>query len=80
LSGTGLKRRKERHITILVYERFSSVVSCSDGRLLQASAQMKTLNSRFGMLHGISSLANLFAVIALAFHGLWLGNSGIKGY
>ena len=38
---------------------------------------MKALNGRFGMLHGISSLLNLFAVIALVFHGLWIGTFGI---
>ncbi|KAF7306603.1 DUF4149 domain-containing protein [Mycena indigotica] len=38
------------------------------------SAEMKKLNSRFGMLHGLSSLANLGAVLALGFHGLWIGN------
>ena len=40
---------------------------------------MKALNRRFGTLHGISSLANLGAVIALTFHGLWIGNAGVKG-
>ncbi|KII93713.1 hypothetical protein PLICRDRAFT_99784 [Plicaturopsis crispa FD-325 SS-3] len=44
------------------------------------SAEMKKLNSKFGQLHGISSLANLSAVIALGFHGLWIGNAGVKGY
>lgn len=44
------------------------------------SADMKALNRRFGMLHGVSSLANLGAVIALGFHGLWVGNMGVKGY
>jgi len=44
------------------------------------SAEMKKLNARFSSLHGISSLANLVSVIALAFHGLWLGNAGIQGY
>ncbi|KAJ7770840.1 hypothetical protein DFH07DRAFT_256835 [Mycena maculata] len=42
------------------------------------SDNMKALNRRFGMLHGISSLANLGAVIALGFHGLWIGNAGLK--
>lgn len=42
------------------------------------SSQMKALNRKFGMLHGISSLANLGAVISLGFHGLWIGNAGIK--
>jgi len=41
------------------------------------SDQMKALNRRFGMLHGVSSLANLFAVFALIFHGLWVGNFGL---
>ncbi|THV06055.1 hypothetical protein K435DRAFT_834479 [Dendrothele bispora CBS 962.96] len=41
------------------------------------SEEMKALNRRFGSLHGISSLANLWAVIALIFHGLWIGNTGI---
>ncbi|KAF9458358.1 hypothetical protein BDZ94DRAFT_1173849 [Collybia nuda] len=44
------------------------------------SLEMKALNRKFGMLHGISSLANLGAVIALGFHGLWIGNAGLKGY
>ncbi|KAF6766083.1 hypothetical protein DFP72DRAFT_6660 [Ephemerocybe angulata] len=44
------------------------------------SAEMKALNRRFGSLHGISSLFNLFSVIALGIHGLWIGNAGVKGY
>jgi len=44
------------------------------------SDEMKGLNKRFGMLHGISSLANLIAVLALGFHGLWIGNAGVKGH
>ncbi|KAF5312462.1 hypothetical protein D9619_003480 [Psilocybe cf. subviscida] len=44
------------------------------------SAEMKALNRQFGSLHGISSLANLFAVIALGFHGLYIGSAGVKGY
>ncbi|KAL0950769.1 hypothetical protein HGRIS_007536 [Hohenbuehelia grisea] len=44
------------------------------------SDAMKALNRRFGMLHGISSLANLFAIIALGFHGLWIAHAGVKGY
>ncbi|KAG6910559.1 hypothetical protein DXG01_009509 [Tephrocybe rancida] len=42
------------------------------------SSEMKALNRRFGSLHGISSLANLGAVIALGFHGLWIGSFGLK--
>jgi len=41
------------------------------------SEDMKALNKRFGMLHGLSSLANLGSVIALGFHGLWLGYAGL---
>ncbi|EKM83479.1 hypothetical protein AGABI1DRAFT_81244 [Agaricus bisporus var. burnettii JB137-S8] len=41
-----------------------------------ASAEMKALNRRFMSLHGISSLANLTAVIALGIHGLWIGTAG----
>ncbi|PFH46640.1 hypothetical protein AMATHDRAFT_154267 [Amanita thiersii Skay4041] len=44
------------------------------------SPAMKSLNRRFGMLHGISSLANLIAVISLGFHGLWIGHTGVGGY
>jgi len=44
------------------------------------SAEMKALNKKFGSLHGISSLANLTAVLALGFHGLWIGNAGVRGY
>lgn len=46
----------------------------------QVSDQMKALNRKFGKLHGISSLFNLTAVIAASFHGLWIGNAGVKGY
>jgi len=41
------------------------------------SAEMQALNSKFSQLHGISALLNLSAVIALVFHGLWIGNVGI---
>ncbi|KAJ8454083.1 hypothetical protein ONZ45_g19442 [Pleurotus djamor] len=44
------------------------------------SAEMKALNRHFGMLHGVSSLFNLFAIFALGFHGLWIANVGVKGY
>jgi len=46
----------------------------------KASENIKALNRRFGALHGISSLANLAAVLALGFHGLWIGSAGVKGY
>ena len=41
---------------------------------------MQVLNRRFGMLHGISSFANLVAVITLGIHGLWIGHAGVMGY
>ncbi|OCH96698.1 hypothetical protein OBBRIDRAFT_717957 [Obba rivulosa] len=46
------------------------------------SDQMKALNSRFGMLHGVSSLFNMTAFLTLLFHGLWIGNmgTGIKNF
>ena len=37
---------------------------------------MKSLNKTFAQLHGLSSLANLTAFIALVFHGLYIGNAG----
>ncbi|KAI0639108.1 hypothetical protein C8Q77DRAFT_36831 [Trametes polyzona] len=40
------------------------------------SEQMKALNKTFAQLHGVSSLANLTAFLALLFHGLWIGNTG----
>ncbi|KZT23783.1 hypothetical protein NEOLEDRAFT_1068737 [Neolentinus lepideus HHB14362 ss-1] len=44
------------------------------------SAEMKALNAKFSGLHGLSSLANLGGVIALAFHGLWIAHAGVGGY
>ncbi|KAI0029990.1 hypothetical protein K488DRAFT_55175 [Vararia minispora EC-137] len=41
------------------------------------SDEMKALNRTFGQLHGWSSLLNLGVVIALGFHGLWIGTYGI---
>lgn len=40
------------------------------------SDEMKALNRKFGMMHGWSSLLNLDSVIALIFHGLWIGRHG----
>ncbi|KAH9853085.1 hypothetical protein C2E23DRAFT_823195 [Lenzites betulinus] len=40
------------------------------------SAEMKALNKTFAKLHGVSSLANMTAFLALLFHGLWIGNHG----
>ncbi|KZW02107.1 hypothetical protein EXIGLDRAFT_760321 [Exidia glandulosa HHB12029] len=45
-----------------------------------ASAAMKAVNKQFGTFHGISSLLNLFVVIALGFHGLVLGQYGFRSY
>ncbi|QRW00387.1 hypothetical protein RhiJN_28405 [Ceratobasidium sp. AG-Ba] len=39
-----------------------------------ASAEMKALNKSFGMLHGISSLVNLFSFLCMLAHGVWLGS------
>ncbi|KAF8514502.1 hypothetical protein JB92DRAFT_2719357 [Gautieria morchelliformis] len=44
------------------------------------SDEMKALNRRFGTLHGISYLLSMGAVVALGFHGLWIGNVGLQGY
>lgn len=54
--------------------------SLNDPCVLQVSDQMKQLNKTFAQLHGLSSLANLTAFFALAFHGLYIGNvdAGIK--
>jgi len=41
------------------------------------SDAMKALNRTFMQLHGWSSLANLTVVVALTFHGLWLGEHGL---
>jgi len=38
---------------------------------------MQALKAKFARLHGYSSLANLVAFLALAFHGLWIGNYGV---
>lgn len=38
------------------------------------SAEMQRLNRRFGVLHGASSLTNMFAVIATVVYGITLGN------
>ncbi|TFY83325.1 hypothetical protein EWM64_g699 [Hericium alpestre] len=44
------------------------------------SEKMKALNKKFARLHGYSSLANLTSVIALTFHGLWVGNYGLPAH
>ncbi|KAI5119914.1 hypothetical protein M0805_000879 [Coniferiporia weirii] len=41
------------------------------------SNEMKALNRKFSQMHGWSSLFNLEAVIALIFHGLWIGHYGL---
>ena len=41
------------------------------------SAEMKALNKKFAQAHGISSMFNLDALIALIFHGLWIGRYGL---
>ncbi|KAG8769341.1 hypothetical protein FRC12_005016 [Ceratobasidium sp. 428] len=39
-----------------------------------ASAEMKALNKQFGMLHGVSSLVNLFSFLCMLAHGVWIGS------
>jgi hypothetical protein len=46
----------------------------------EASAEMKALNKEFIKLHGISFLGNFSSLVALALHGVWIGNAGVKGY
>jgi len=41
------------------------------------SDEMKVLNKKFGMLHGMSSLTTLIATLGTVFHGLWLANHGL---
>lgn len=41
------------------------------------SEEMKALNKRFGMLHGISSLVNLVGFLGMCWYGLLLGE-GIR--
>jgi hypothetical protein len=50
---------------------------CPTNYCLKVSTDMKKLNAKFARLHGYSSLANLIAFLALAFHGLWIGSYGI---
>lgn len=38
---------------------------------------MRRMNKRFSKWHGISSLANLIVILALAYHGFWYGNYGL---
>ncbi|OCB91169.1 hypothetical protein A7U60_g1577 [Sanghuangporus baumii] len=41
------------------------------------SDEMKALNKKFAQAHGFSSIFNLDAVIAIGFHGLWIGRYGL---
>lgn len=54
----------------------------TDNRQPQVSGKMKALNKTFAQLHGVSSLANLTAFLAVLFHGLYIGNvgAGIKSF
>lgn len=40
----------------------------------ETSDSMEVLNRRFGLLHGMSSMCNMAALIATTFHGLWIGS------
>ncbi|KAG8932287.1 hypothetical protein FRC02_001358 [Tulasnella sp. 418] len=44
------------------------------------SDDMKALNKKFGILHGVSSLLALLGVLTLGFHGVWIANAGVQGY
>jgi hypothetical protein len=57
--------------------KYYLVCDLKSSTVTQVSAEMRALNAKFGSLHGISSLFNLGAVIALGFHGLWIGNVGL---
>ncbi|KAL7285745.1 hypothetical protein ACG7TL_000853 [Trametes sanguinea] len=83
LSRTMFKRHKlekeegkaynEPNVSTLFDFPYSMV---ADSAVRKVSAEMKALNKLFAQLHGISSLANLTAFLALLFHGLWIGNTG----
>lgn len=77
-NATNLKSLRASRITKLGYGHQTlllNFISCVF--VSQVSEEMKALNKRFGALHGISSLLNLGAVLALGFHGLWIGNYGV---
>lgn len=42
----------------------------------QVSPEMKDLNKRFGVLHGVSSLVNLVFLAAAAGHAAWIAEYG----
>jgi len=79
-SDRGLRKKKEDYTMKQGYRFYIGNTHLILISMNQVSADMKALNRRFGKLHGISSLANLFSVIALGFHGLWIGNVGVQGY
>jgi len=79
-SDRGVKKKRESSTMKQKYGFYIGNTNLILIAVSQVSADMKALNRRFGMLHGISSLANLVAVIALGFHGLWIGNVGVQGY
>ncbi|KAL5534638.1 hypothetical protein ACEPAG_1101 [Sanghuangporus baumii] len=41
------------------------------------SDEMKALNKKFAQAHGFSSIFNLDSLIAIGFHGLWIGRHGL---
>ncbi len=47
---------------------------------LKVSEEMKALNRKFSQLHGWSSLANLYAFLAAALHGLWIANYSLDQF
>ncbi|KAF8446154.1 hypothetical protein L210DRAFT_841324, partial [Boletus edulis BED1] len=58
--------------TMLQRQKLDKLWGSAYDNMTVVSDQMKAANVKFGILHGISSLANLGAVIALIFHGLCL--------
>ncbi|KZT61349.1 hypothetical protein CALCODRAFT_427921 [Calocera cornea HHB12733] len=45
-----------------------------------ASDELQALSEEFFKLHGYSVLMNTVSIIALLFHGLWIGTFGAAGY
>lgn len=62
------------------YFRISANRHCTLTCYPKVSDAMKALNRKFSQLHGWSSLANLYAFLAAAFHGLWIANYGLDQF
>ncbi|KAF8323885.1 hypothetical protein DL93DRAFT_2092550 [Clavulina sp. PMI_390] len=44
------------------------------------SSEMKALTQQFGAMHGLSSMFNLVAFLAITFHALWVATFGLEGH